>query len=65
MKIQYFLIIPKVKGEIIYFNNPILEFKPCHYVFLDEYLIDLKLEPDDLDIAIPHYFREDNSDKMI
>ena len=55
----------KVKGEIIYFNNPILEFKPCHYVFLDEYLIDLKLEPDDLDIAIPRYFREDNSDKMV
>ena len=55
----------KVKGEIIYFNNPILEFKPCHYVFLDEYLIDLKLEPDDLEIAIPRYFREDNSDKMV
>ena len=55
----------KVKGEIIYFNNPILEFKPCHYVFLDEYLIDLKLEPDDLEIAIPRYFREDYSDKMV
>ena len=55
----------KVKGEIIYFNNPILEFKPCHYVFLDEYLIDLKLEPDDLEIAIPRYFREDNSDIMV
>ena len=55
----------KVKGEIIYFNNPILELKPCHYVFLDEYLIDLKLEPEDIDLAIPRYFREDNSDKMI
>jgi len=55
----------KVKGEVIYFNNPILEFKPCHYVFLDEYLIDLKLEPDDLEIAIPRYFREDYSDKMV
>ena len=55
----------KVKGEIIYYNNPILELKPCHYVFLDEYLIDLKLEPDDLDLAIPRYFREDNTDKMI
>ena len=55
----------KVKGEIIYFNNPILELKPCHYVFLDEYLIDLKLEPDDLNLSIPRYFREDNSDKMI
>ena len=55
----------KVKGEIIYFNNPILEFKPCHYVFLDEYLIDLKLEPDDLDLSIPRYFREDNTDKMV
>ena len=55
----------KVKGEIIYFNNPILELKPCHYVFLDEYLIDLKLEPDDIDLAIPRYFREDNSDKMV
>ena len=55
----------KVKGEIIYFNNPILEFKPCHYVFLDEYLIDLKLEPDDLDLSVPRYFREDNTDKMV
>ena len=55
----------KVKGEIIYFNNPILELKPCHYVFLDEYLIDLKLEPEDLDLCIPRYFREDKSDKMI
>ena len=55
----------KVKGEIIYFNNPILEFKPCHYVFLDEYLIDLKLEPDDLEIAIPRYFREDNRDNIV
>ena len=55
----------KVKGEIIYYNNPILELKPYHYVFLDEYLIDLKLEPDDLDLAIPRYFREDNTDKMI
>ena len=56
----------KVKGEIIHYNNPILEIKkPCHYVFLDEYLIDLKLEPDDLEIAIPRYFREDNSDKMM
>ena len=55
----------KVKGEIIYFNNPILELKPCHYVFLDEYLIDLKLEPDDLNLSIPRYFREDYSDKMI
>jgi len=54
----------KVKGEIIYYNNPILDLKPCHYVFLDEYLIDLKLEPDALDIAIPRYYREDNSDKM-
>jgi len=56
--------LAKVKGEIIYYNNPILELKPCHYVFLDEYLIDLKLEPDALDIAIPRYYREDNSDKM-
>ena len=54
----------RIKGEIIYYNNPILELKPCHYVFLDEYLIDLKLEPEDLEIAIPRYYREDNSDKM-
>ena len=54
----------KVKGEIIYYTNPIIDLKPCHYVFLDEYLIDLKLEPSDLEISIPRYFREDNSDKM-
>ena len=54
----------KIKGEIIFYNNPILEKKPCHYVFLDEYLIDLKLEPCDLEISVPRYFREDNSEKM-
>ena len=32
---------------------------------MDEYLIDLKLEPDDLEIAIPRYFSEDYSDKMV
>lgn len=55
----------KVKGEIIYYNNPVLELKPPHYVFLDNYLIDLKLEPSDLEIAIPRYFREDMSEKMV
>lgn len=54
----------KVKGEIIYYNNPILELRPCHYVFLDEFLIDLKLEPSDLEISIPRYFAEDRSDAI-
>ena len=55
----------KVKGELIYYNNPVLELKPPHYIFLDDYLIDLKLEPSDLEIAIPRFFREDNSETMI
>ena len=55
----------KVKGELIYYNNPVLELKPPHYIFLDDYLIDLKLEPEDLEIAIPRYFREDNSEAMV
>ena len=55
----------KIKGELIYYNNPVLELKPPHYIFLDDYLIDLKLEPEDLEIAIPRYFREDNSEQMI
>ena len=50
--------VVQVKKEIIFYNNPILTLPGILYVFLDDYLIDLKKEPRDLDLPIPNYFRE-------
>lgn len=52
----------QVKKEIIFYNNPIISLPGIIYVFLDDYLIDMKMEPRDLDLPIPQYFREDDSD---
>lgn len=54
----------KVKFELCYYSIPDLQdpkIKPLDYIFLDDYLIDLKLEPCDLEIPIPRFFREDFS----
>jgi hypothetical protein len=50
--------INQVKSELIYYNYPIAEVKPCHYIFLDDYLIEMKLEPKALNLVIPKFFRE-------
>jgi hypothetical protein len=50
--------INQVKSELIYYNYPIAEVKPCHYIFLDDYLIEMKLEPEALNLVIPKFFRE-------
>lgn len=57
--------VNQVKAEIIFFNNPIVECKPINYVFLDDYLIEMKLEPNAIDLIIPKYFRENNSEAVI
>lgn len=54
--------IVQIKKEIVFYNNPILTLPGILYVFLDDYLIDMKKEPRDLDIVIPNYFKEDNSE---
>lgn len=51
----------QIKKELIFYNNPILDLPGIPYVFLDDYIIDLKLEPRDLDLIIPRYFRENES----
>lgn len=54
--------IVQLKKEIINYNNPVVTLPPVPYIFLDEYLIDLKLEPRDFDLVIPKYFSEDHDD---
>ena len=54
--------INQVKSEIIYYNYPIADVKPCHYIFLDDYLIEMKLEPEALNLVIPKFFRESKTE---
>ena len=60
--------VVKVNFELTYYNLPPLDpsdkatTKPLDYVFMDDYLIDLKMEPSDLVLPIPRYFREDRSE---
>jgi hypothetical protein len=51
----------QVKRSLIIYNNPIFEKTKTSfsYVFLDDYLIELKLQPENLNLPIPRYFRED------
>lgn len=53
----------QIKRELIFYYNPpidpTLNIPGIPYIFLDDYLIDLKLEPDDLNLPIPRYFQED------
>ena len=51
----------QVKKEILFYNNPIIELPGIPYFFMDDYIIDMKIEPRDLDLIIPQYFREDDS----
>ena len=51
----------QVKKEMIFYNNPILYLPGIPYIFLDDYIVDLKLEPRDLELVIPKYFRENDS----
>lgn len=57
--------VVQVKKELIFYNNPIIDLPAIPYVFLDDYLIDMKLEYDALEVKIPRYFREDNSEKAV
>lgn len=55
--------INQIKAEMIYYNYPIAEVKPCHYIFLDDYLIEMKLEPEALNLVIPKAFRESKTEE--
>ena len=48
----------QVKKEMIFYNNPIITLPGMIYVFLDDYIIDMKIEPRDVDLIIPRFFRE-------
>lgn len=54
--------IIQLKKEMLAFNNPFQQKGALIYIYLDNYLIDFKLEPDNIDLVIPRYFREDSSD---
>lgn len=54
--------VNQIKAEMIFYNFPFPEVKPCHYLFLDDYLIEMKLEPEALNIPIPNFFRESNTE---
>lgn len=47
---------------MIYYNYPIADVKPSHYIFLDDYLIEMKLEPEALNLVIPKVFRESKTE---
>jgi len=59
--------IIECKLELIYFNNPTYDILPgsvsIPYVFLDDYLIELKLEIDALNLPIPKFFTENHSEE--
>lgn len=57
--------IVQIKKDIIFYNNPIVQCKGVPYVFLDDYLIDYKKEPRDLNLPIPQYFKEDTSSLVL
>jgi hypothetical protein len=54
--------IVQLYKEILYFNNPLSEKASLIYTFFDNNLIDFKLEPDAVNLCIPRYFREDDSE---
>ena len=57
--------IVQLKKEFLAFNNPFQQKGALIYVYLDNYLIDFKLEPENINLVIPRYFRENNSDNAL
>mgnify|MGYP000571648234 FL=1 len=55
--------INQVKSEMIYYNYPIADVKPCNYIFLDDFLIEMKLEPEALNLVIPKVFQESKTEE--
>eukprot|EP00743_Colponemidia_sp_Colp-15_P001010 GILK01001116.1.p1 GENE.GILK01001116.1~~GILK01001116.1.p1 ORF type:complete len:850 (-),score=212.62 GILK01001116.1:85-2634(-) len=52
--------ICQIKSELVFFNP-----RPkSDYVHLDDVLVDLKLNPDILEISVPKFFLEDNRDEL-
>jgi len=51
--------IVQLKLELIYYHYPLAQLSKMHYILLDDYLIDMKLEPEALNLPIPRYFREE------
>ena len=53
--------IVQLKLELIYYHYPLGQLLKMHYILFDDLLIDLKLEPDSLNLTIPRYFREETA----
>jgi len=52
--------VVQIKKSLIFYNNPIIEVNTSiPYIFLDDYLIDMKIEPDSLNLPVPNYCSED------
>jgi len=57
--------VNQIKAEIIFYHYPFEGIKPFYYTFLDDYLIEMKLEPEAVDLPIPNMFRENNSEEVL
>lgn len=55
--------VVQIKKSLIFYNNPIIEAGTgISYIFLDDYIVEMKLEPEDLNLPIPRYFAEDTQE---
>jgi hypothetical protein len=55
----------QIKKELIIYNNPIPDVQGISYIFFDDFLIDMKLEPEALNLPIPKYYLEDTEEIKI
>jgi len=56
--------IVQLKLELIYYHYPLGSLLKMHYILFDDLLIDLKLEPESLNLTIPRYFREETEESL-
>lgn len=56
--------IVQLKLELIYYHYPLAQLSKMHYILFDDYLIDMKLEPDAMNLTIPRYFREETANTI-
>lgn len=57
--------VVQIKKSLIFYNNPIIELNTgIPYIFLDDYIVEMKIEPDELNLPIPRYFHEEKSEAI-
>jgi hypothetical protein len=58
--------VVQIKKSLIFYNNPIIELNTgIPYIFLDDYIVEMKIEPDDLNLPIPKYFEEEKPENIL